>query len=186
MDDSETRRLHDEDAAQTRKLKRREIRKKQQKDMEARLADPVWGPLARANLEKEEAKARNGGNRKGFASSQSRRKVAARTDKGFTVDDDNGFSDESYDRVSVFPSGNNHDSFQPWTAKERCLFIGVMRDERGKSRYQIAAEKLNRSVDDVILLAKEFQEVFDQAHKQGRLLDPCDDFTNDVYVEGKQ
>ncbi len=51
-----------------------------------------------------------------------------------------------------------------------------------EDRYQQVANQVNRPIDEVWTMAKEFQECFDNEHEKLRLTGECDEWTYDVWV----
>ncbi|KAI9054550.1 hypothetical protein LZ554_001706 [Drepanopeziza brunnea f. sp. 'monogermtubi'] len=85
--------------------------------------------------------------------------------------------DDAYDRVSVFGRNNMNDKSRPFSDEERQIFIKCMRKERGEDRYVKAAEKLQRSVEEIFLYAQDLQEAMDRRHEQGWMKRPKDKWT---------
>lgn len=53
--------------------------------------------------------------------------------------------------------------------------------DKYRNRYNILAKKMRKSTKEIITAAKEFQDVMDIEHQNGRFQEPCDMWTVSVF-----
>ncbi|KAL2069892.1 hypothetical protein VTL71DRAFT_14571 [Oculimacula yallundae] len=183
MEDRERRR--DEEI----RRQRRENRRLQREAYEALCSEPRWGRLVRY---KNEASS-------GYSLSRDPNSVdlPEQYDGSQTHDHDQEAEDEDDDdpfterpdddepRLSVFGKNNKNDSTRsrPLSEQEKVIFIKCMMHERGKDRYQKAAERLERSIEEIFTFAQELQEAMDRKHENGQFMSIQDDWTYYIWVE---
>ncbi len=61
--------------------------------------------------------------------------------------------------------------------------LGQNLNMAGNTRYEMIANKLERSMDEVFACAKDLQEAMDQEHEKGNFNSPCDEWTYDIWVD---
>ncbi|OBT43984.1 hypothetical protein VE00_05652 [Pseudogymnoascus sp. WSF 3629] len=80
---------------------------------------------------------------------------------GYDADDAH---EVDYERVEMFPAGNNHaPAAEPWTKTEYEVLADGLRLETGPDKYPNIARRLDRSLDEIFEKAKEFKRVVTEA-----------------------
>jgi len=186
----EEARMQDEERAAEEKRQRiKHSRKLQKQAAKEAFQDPVLGPIYRAELEKElMKKAAVGGRRsnsfgKGMAKELVPKSPQSSSQHDEADDEDDPFADDFPAPMSEFPTNNKRDSPQEWQDSEVASFIDIMRAESGPDRYEIAAQKVGRSMEEIFRFAKEFQQDMDDYHEKGELNEECDAWTYEIWEE---
>ncbi|KAH8816175.1 hypothetical protein F5884DRAFT_775250 [Xylogone sp. PMI_703] len=98
---------------------------------------------------------------------------------------DRDANEEEFERVQLFEENNTRQSHKtrPLSDTERLEFIEYLRNEKGPDRYEKLAEKLDRSLDDIFMWAKDLQETMNDAHAKGKFTAPEDFWTYRIWVE---
>ncbi|OBT86949.1 hypothetical protein VE02_04406 [Pseudogymnoascus sp. 03VT05] len=74
--------------------------------------------------------------------------------------DANDAHEADYERVEMFPAGNNHaPAAEPWTKTEYEVLADGLRLETGPDKYPNIARRLDRSLDEIFEKAMEFKRV---------------------------
>lgn len=177
-----------------RRSRNEEILKLQKEDLARKFADPVWGRVKQKELEKAMAKeaARPFGVESYKYGANTSRPRSSTQDGGSNSqiadkDDVNGhpFADDGFERLTMFGKHNTHkgQARNPISKKDKESFVLIMCTERGDDRYEKAANKLERSIEEIFELAKDLQDAMDVEHENGRMNEPEHDWTYDVWVE---
>lgn len=181
-EDNATQILKDEAAEEEKSRQIKQNRQKQREVLNKQLSESRWGYIMAAEIAK--ASAISNGEWQPQTYKNSQLPMQDDQEEVEESDDDDPFAESPIERVhGVFPKDNKRNSPRPWTAQDRRQFIDIMKYQRGKDRYEIAAERLNCSMDSIFQLAKELQELMDEIHQNGEWNEPCDEWTYDIWVE---
>ncbi|RFU35143.1 hypothetical protein B7463_g1213, partial [Scytalidium lignicola] len=156
-----------------------------------RMADKKWGRYLKTQFTLQETTAPIR-NRESRSESQS---VFLRYDQSnssqdmadidLEVSDSRDVNGDEYERVQLFGENNTRQLYktQPLSDEERIVFIELLMKERGRERYATLSEKLDKSMDEIFMWAKDLQETMDDAHEKGRFTAPEDFWTYHIWVE---
>ncbi|KUJ23076.1 uncharacterized protein LY89DRAFT_679892 [Mollisia scopiformis] len=177
---------------QERARERKELHKLQHKVFQERLRErfdePFWGQVLYKDIVRaEEAR----------ALSQSRSRSQTIEQNGHAGEDDNRadndpdaesddpFADEDApkpQKVFDYKRGDHLNNAKPVSDQEKDLFVEMMMHGHGDpNRYQRAAQRLQRTMDEIFAMAKDFQEAMDAEHEKGNINEECDKWTYSVW-----
>jgi hypothetical protein len=210
--DRERKRAAEEEREyEEKRRQRREIYRMQQEVIDAKLRHPLYGPYLQAEIDREAAKVQEKRMQmKAAKASQSRHfrnSKSSSVQEAHDYDDGEGMEeepfDDRYERIKVFPNNNasKYRGPKPLSREERLTFIDIMHYAKSmcpplhlmlgcmansdveEVRYEKAARRFGRSLEEIFAFAKELQDSFDLAHEKGEMNLPCDEWTYDIFIE---
>ncbi|KAE8453450.1 hypothetical protein EG329_010311 [Mollisiaceae sp. DMI_Dod_QoI] len=159
--------------------RRRECIKSQWDAIRIKLSEPIWGEMKHRMIAKAEV---------GFVGTHSPTGSPNEFESAEQDDDHESFTNEyniHSERVRGFPGNNNKDMHpsRDLSWDERIIFINIMRgSSRDERKYELAQQALQRSLDEIFAIAKDFQDLMDYQHGKGKFNEPCDDWTYHVWA----
>ncbi|KAG0645774.1 hypothetical protein D0Z07_7988 [Hyphodiscus hymeniophilus] len=184
-----------------RNRERKEIHKQQREAFEAQLNAPgIYGFFLRKELgigPGQEGQRLGGRPSQLYRSSQrSSAQNLEDDDVDMSVEGDNpDVRDEPGSRMTpllINASGSNvlgskrsnkHHGPKKLSNREREVLIHTLRVEDKAYRYQLAAHRLGRDMEEIVEFAKVFQESMDKEHENGRWNKEGDEWTYDIWVD---
>ncbi|CZS96363.1 hypothetical protein WAI453_009898 [Rhynchosporium graminicola] len=168
---------------------RKENRRQQTEAYNSLCSEPLWGRLLRYKMEATgpfvSSRDLNSADLIGCdddAQDQNQHQDVEDDDDPFTERQD---EDDDGPRLSVFGKNNKNDSTRsrPLSETEKGIFIECMMNERGEDRYEKAAKRLERSIEEIFTFAQDLQEAIDQKRETGHFMSQKDAWTYVIWVE---